>query len=37
MTVQSFLIHVTYSTICPKGINPFRWRGMLKWYDTQGL
>lgn len=35
MTIERFLNHVVYSTICPEGVDPARWRGMLRWYEAR--
>jgi len=36
MTVARFTNYIRYSTTCPTGITPARWRGMLKWARTNG-
>ena len=35
-TVARFTNYIRYSTTCPTGITPARWRGMLKWARTNG-
>lgn len=35
MSVRRFLSYVQYSTICPDGVNPYRWAGMLRWFETR--
>jgi len=37
MTTSRFINYIRYSTTCPTGITPARWRGMLKWARTHGL
>lgn len=35
MSVQRFLIYIRFSTICPQGISPMRWRAMLAWLEVR--
>ncbi len=32
MTLDKFLIYITYSNVCPSYITPYRWAGMLAYY-----
>ena len=36
MTMEQFLLRITYSTACPDGINPVRWAAMLTWAIKRG-
>jgi hypothetical protein len=35
MNIRQFLNYISYSTDCPSSVNPHRWRGMLKWFETR--
>jgi hypothetical protein len=36
MTLDQFLLRISYGTACPDRINPMRWNAMITWAKKRG-